>query len=157
MRKTARALVIKDDQILLMYRNKYNHEYYTLVGGEIEMNEDPVVALNREVFEETSLKIDQPRLIIEENAGPIYGYHYIYWCHYVEGEIGLRPESIEQELNQNGQNIFKPIWLPVNKLEHTNLLPKELKLLLIDMLKNGFPDKPVQITADFTYFNQKGE
>ncbi len=157
MRQTARAIIINDNKILLMYRNKYNHEYYSLVGGGIELNETPIEALYREVYEETNLKIDQARLVIDENAGEIYGHHLIFLCRYVEGQLKLREDSIEFELNEKGENVFKPVWVSIDQLDTVNLLPKELKITLISMIKNGFPDEPIKLDANFNIFDKKGE
>ena len=59
MRKTARAILLKDDQILLMDRNKFARKYRALVGGKIEIGETPEQALRREVLEEASITFRQ--------------------------------------------------------------------------------------------------
>ncbi len=157
MRQTARAIIINDNKILLMYRNKYDHEYYSLIGGGIELDETPIEALYREVFEETNLKIDQARLVIDENAGEIYGHHLIFLCRYVEGNLKLREDSIEFDLNKAGKNIFRPVWVAIDQLNSVNLLPKELKVALIDMIENGFPEQPIKLDANFNIFDKQGE
>ena len=55
MRTAVRAIIIKDNNLLVMHRNKFGNEYLTLVGGGVELNETKEQALVREVIEETSI------------------------------------------------------------------------------------------------------
>ena len=54
-RPSARAIVFKNDKVLLVYSKKYN--YYKFPGGGIENGEKPEDALIREVREETGYQI----------------------------------------------------------------------------------------------------
>jgi len=146
MRKAVRAVVIRNEHVLLMYRNKFGQEYYSLVGGGIRMGEDPVDALKREVFEETSLEVANPILVIVEDAGEIFGTQYIYVCDYAGGEIGLLPESEEAKITAMGQNLYEPVWLPLSDLPSVNLLPKKLQQTLIEHLAHGWEATPIALT-----------
>ena len=147
MRKTARAIVVQDEYILLMYRNKFGQEYYALVGGEIEMDESAEMAVVREVSEETSLVVDRPKLVIVEDAGKMFGVQYIFLCQYVSGEPVLRPDSIEAKIASDGKNIYKPTWVKISDLANIELLPRVLKENIIKYLEVGFPDSPIEITS----------
>ena len=81
MRKGARALIIKDDNILLIHRIKNGEEYYVLPGGAIESDETPEDVAIRECKEETNLncKINKKLWDIEENVkGEIKTGVYFY-------------------------------------------------------------------------------
>ena len=58
MIETVLIYLIEDDKILFMYRNKknndYNHGKHIGIGGHVEKNETPEMALIREVKEETN-------------------------------------------------------------------------------------------------------
>jgi 8-oxo-dGTP pyrophosphatase MutT (NUDIX family) len=54
----ARALIIKDGQILLV-QHTYSKGWYT-VGGGVEKNESPLEALKRELYEEVGIKPTAP-------------------------------------------------------------------------------------------------
>lgn len=54
-RPSARAVIIKDGKVGMIYSKKYN--YYKFPGGGIEPNEDKMDALKREVLEETGFSI----------------------------------------------------------------------------------------------------
>ncbi len=145
MRRTARAIIIKDDQFLVMHRNKFGRTYFALVGGEVEPTESLEEALLREVKEESSLNIENPKLMYIEDAGEMYGIQYIYLCDYVSGEPRLEPNSIEAKISQKGKNLYIPIWLPLNELPEINLLSEPLKLAILDALKKGWPKQPINL------------
>jgi 8-oxo-dGTP pyrophosphatase MutT (NUDIX family) len=146
MRQASRAIVVKDNQLLVMQRNKFGHEYCALIGGSIDPGESPEQTLYREVQEETTVSIANHRLVIIEDAGEMYGIQYIYLCDYVGGEPQLALDSPEAEITALGKNLYQPAWLPLDQLETANLLPKELKQAVIDGLKNGFPEQPIKLT-----------
>lgn len=54
-RPSARAIIIKDDEVAMVYSKKYN--YYKFPGGGIETRESIEEALIREVLEETGLSV----------------------------------------------------------------------------------------------------
>ena len=54
-RPSARAIIIKDDKIALVYSKKFH--YYKFPGGGIKDNEDNIDALIREVKEEVGLNV----------------------------------------------------------------------------------------------------
>ncbi len=147
MRKSVRAIIIKDNKLLLMYRNKFGTEYYSLIGGGIEIGETAEGALSREIYEESSIKIANPRLVIVEDAGKMFGLQYIYLCEYVSGEPNLDQDSIEFKINADGKNIYKPLWVDQSSLPDLNLLPVELKNSLVLYLENGFPSEVSNITV----------
>jgi len=142
MRRTARAIVIRDNQLLVMHRNKFGQQYFALVGGEIEIGESPEQALVREVNEETRLEIANPRLVFIEEAGEPYGTQYIYVCDYVAGEPSLHPASQEALIMAAGKNLYIPMWLPLSDLEAAPFLSKELKEHILTALEKGFGTAP---------------
>lgn len=63
---SSRAIIKKDDQVLLLYSKKL--DYFMLPGGRIEKDESPKDCVKREVLEETGLNVDvlKETLIIKE-------------------------------------------------------------------------------------------
>ena len=53
---TVTGFIVNKSSTLLHWHNKVKE--WLPPGGHIETNEDPVEALNREIYEETGLKID---------------------------------------------------------------------------------------------------
>jgi len=140
MKSAVRAIVINDNKILVMHRNKFGHEYYTLPGGGIKSGEDQMGALTRELNEETSVRVDSPKLVFTEDAGAPYGMQYVYLCDYQGGEPVLSPGSEEAKINALGQNIYTPMWLPLEKLESVPFLSTKLRTAINEAIKSGFPE-----------------
>jgi 8-oxo-dGTP pyrophosphatase MutT (NUDIX family) len=145
MRHAARAVIVKDNALLVMHRNKFGHEYYALPGGGIDAGETPEQALTREIHEEATITFSNPRLVISEDAGTIFGLQHIYVCQYVSGEPALSPDSEEAKITALGQNLYKPLWLPLSELPQVELLPKELKQVLLENLPDKWPAEPLQL------------
>lgn len=151
MRKASRAIIINGDQLLVMHRNKFGKEYYTLVGGNVEVGETPEQALVREVQDETSLDITEYRQVCIEDSGSIYGTQYIYLCEYPGGDIALNPTSDEAHINKLGKNLYEPMWLPLAKLSEVTFVTPRLRDFILDSIKQGFPKTPRQLDKTTIY------
>jgi 8-oxo-dGTP diphosphatase len=147
MRKAVRAIVIKNDHLLVMSRDKFGEKYETLPGGNIEFNESPEEALFRELYEETTIEVQNPRLVIVEHAGLPWGTQYVYLCEYVSGEPTLSQNSEEYLISQLGKNIYEPRWLPLSDLSNMTFRSENLKKTLLHQIANGWPDAAVEITT----------
>ena len=143
--------MVRNNQLLVMHRNKFGSEYYALIGGGVNAGESPDVALVREVREETGIMIANPKLVYIEEAGKPYGTQYIYKADYVSGEPVLANDSDEAKINDLGSNLYRPMWLDVDKLDGVPFLSTELKNFLVHDLKNGFPEQPITFTSSADY------
>lgn len=151
MRQAVRAIVVRDGYLLVIHRNKFGQEYYTLPGGGIDPGETAEHALFREIDEETSMTISHPRLVITEDAGDPFGMQFVYLCDYVDGEPRLRPESEEAKINQLGQNLYQPKWIPLASLtDDMKPLPfrsEILKRTMLDAMSQNFANAPIHISS----------
>jgi 8-oxo-dGTP diphosphatase len=130
IRQSVRAIVYKDGALLVMKRNKDGHEFYSLVGGGIDPGETAEQALHREVLEEASIVISAP-LLVATDVSEQFGEQYIFLASYVSGEPALAPDAIEAVLMERGKNFYQPMWLPVQELPDSQLLPAQLKECLL--------------------------
>lgn len=147
MRTCARAIVLKDDHLLVMERFKLGKHYFTLPGGKVEKGETPDQAAMREVHEETTLHIKDPQLVFVEDAGMPFGDQHIFLCEYVSGEPSLPPDSEEAFWSTPGKNTYEPLWLSLTKLKDVNFVSPLLHEALIMALAHGFPKKPYHFSA----------
>jgi len=143
-RQSVRAIVIKDQSLLVMKRNKFGMVYYTLVGGGIEIGEEPEHALRRELYEEAGLEVGAVRPVYMED-GSMYGVQYIYLCEYKGGEPAVQPTTIEAALNNGGQNTYTVMWLPFTELERVSFRSASLQAAIAGALRSGFPAAPVKL------------
>lgn len=120
-RPSVRGILLRDDEILLIYTKRYND--YTLPGGGIEDDESHTEALKREMLEETGAHLKQWTYIgTYDELRPTYyeGYDamhiasHCYLCH--AGNFQLpQPEDYEIE---NGS---EPVWVPIQEAIKHNL------------------------------------
>lgn len=153
MRKAARAIIVHNQNLLLMKRNKFGKIYYCLPGGGIDMGETADQTVLREIKEEASLDVTNPRLVYLEEAGAPYGTQYIFVCDYQDGEVKLSPDSIEAEINKGGKNLFEPMWVPISKFANLPFRSVELQQELLTAFRDGYPAQPklVQSAAEISY------
>lgn len=147
MLKAARAIVIKDNSILVMKREKFGSTYYTLIGGHVEMGESVEKALLREIHEETMVRVSNPVLTFIESTEAPYGTQYVYVCEYVSGVPMLHPDSDESEINKGGVNMYIPMWVKINKLPSLPFRSEKLKEEILNGIKSGFPKIPLQFSS----------
>jgi ADP-ribose pyrophosphatase YjhB (NUDIX family) len=147
MRQAVRAIVVRDGYLLVMHRNKFGSEYYTLPGGGIKLTENGGHALLRHMHEETSVSVVNPRLVVIEDAGDPYGLQFIYLCQYVGGEPALNPASEEAKISSAGQNLYSPQWLPLHSLPSVPFRSEALKQALIQGFSKGFPAAAMTISS----------
>jgi len=146
MRQVVRAIVVRDNQLLVMHRNNQGKAYYNIIGGGIEPGESHEEALLREVDEETSIKIRNPRPVFTQMAGA-HGLHHVYVCEYVSGEPHLRPDSREAALHAQGKNLYQPLWLDVKAFASVPFVSESLRQAILHGIAHGWPVRPVKITG----------
>lgn len=146
MRSAARAIVIHDDKILVMYRNKYGSEYYTLVGGRVNDNETTEEALVREVKEESGLDVANYRLVYTEEHPAPYNEQYVYLCEVSShGDVAVQDNSEEELLNRLDANIHKPLWVYTRSFHQLPFRSPQLQEAIVKALKRGFPKNPEKL------------
>lgn len=115
VRHTARGIVIKDENILLLYTKYYDD--YSLPGGGIDEGEDKVGGLKRELQEETGARdirnirpfarYDEYRPWYKPDADII---HMISYCYVLDIAVELGETALEPYELGNG---MKPQWINI--------------------------------------------
>ena len=141
MRQPIRAvgIVIKDKSLLLMHRINQGKEYYVFPGGGVEENETIEEAITRELREETSVEVNNLRLLYHHHiiGDANDSDQYFYLCDYVSGVPKLS-EGNELAENRAGTDFYEPLWYPISKLSQTLLYPLEIRDWLLEDLEKGF-------------------
>jgi 8-oxo-dGTP diphosphatase len=144
-RTAARAIIIRDNKLLVMRRNKFGDIYYSLIGGGVDPGETPEQALIREVHEEASMGITKFRKVFIEPAWGKYGDQHIFLCEDPGGEPELRSDTPEAKLNKLGVNTFEPMWLEISEISKVKFRSPNLQKYLIKCLESGFSDKVIRL------------
>lgn len=114
-RLATRAIVLKDDKILLLYTARYDD--YTLPGGGVDAGENMIEGFKRELMEETGAK--NIRNITEfglyEEFRPWYKDDFDImkmqsYCYRCEIDAQLGETNFEDYEIKNG---MKVVWLPI--------------------------------------------
>ena len=118
MRKAVRAIIVENGKILVMHRNKYGSQYYTLVGGRINDGESPEQALVREVKEETGMTVTAATLL------------------YIESH---------PDMNRFDMNTHMPLWVGPNAFAGLQFRTPQLHKALVQAFKKGFPKEVTRL------------
>jgi nucleoside triphosphatase len=101
---TVGALIFNDKGQLLLVRTHKWKGKYTIPGGHVELGESLLEALDREIHEETGLKIKEAEFLCYQEF--IYDEsfwekrHFIFFdfiCHVDQGQVALNEEAQEYE------------------------------------------------------------
>lgn len=145
MRQSVRAIILNQNKLAVMHRNKFGKKYYTLIGGGVDLGETKEQAVTREIMEETGMAVGNPRLVIIEDHDKFYGPQYIYLCDYISGEPRLSPDCPEYKINGMGQNLYEPQWLSLDQLAKVTFMSPQLQELLVQYIPKGFPGEPLML------------
>jgi len=125
----ASAIIIKNNQVLLMHRKKEGKEYWTFPGGGIEDGEIGEEAVAREVKEETGLTCVKIKKAFEVETFEGSNLHPYYFC---EAENG-QPELGGPEAERNSlDNWYQLEWISLSNVEKIYLLPETAKVKLLN-------------------------
>lgn len=147
MKRAVRAIIIHQNNLLVMRREKFGKLYYTLIGGHVELGESTEKALLREVHEETKLHVAKPRLVYIEHSPEPYGDQYVYLCEYVAGVPMLHEKSDEIAINKGGDNIYTPMWVSLKELPSLPFRTSNIQQRILNGVSHGFPEQVEEFSS----------
>lgn len=140
VRTSAKAIIIKEEQLLVIKHRKNSDVFYALPGGGQNHNEDLRSALHRECMEEigAEIKIHDIAFVRDyiadnhEFAEQDPGFHqveFLFLCSILNSD-SLHEQS-EPDKHQIGIE-----WLPVANLENLPLYPRSIRQKIRDFNMN---------------------
>ena len=150
----AAAILIRDDNILLIHRTRHNHEFYVFPGGKKEDNESVEEAVVREVKEEASIKCEIIKLLYTLYLPDLKDKHVYYLCQYISGAPRLGNYN-EMETMQKEDQTYKPVWLKIETLTKKLIYPLEIRDWVIRDHSQNFQDPPKTVTLISTDLRQE--
>ena len=146
MGKAARAIIIENNKVLVMHRNKQGSQYFTLVGGRTNDNETVEQALVREIKEETGLTITNARLVFVEYHPEPYNEQYIFLCEVApHADIIIDNAAEEAFMNRLGVNVHKPLWVDKKAFASIAFRTPQLQTAIVRGIKKGFPKEATRL------------
>ncbi|EIJ78046.1 NUDIX hydrolase [Bacillus methanolicus PB1] len=144
VRNSARAVLIKNNNVLVVKVKEPYGECYFLPGGGQEYGENLRDTVQRECLEEIGAEIEVgDMLFVREYIGKnhdfaqydgmIHQVDYVFFCHLKDPQ-----QEIKTEINPDEGQI-EVEWLPLNNLVQYNFYPKAMIGYIIDYLNK----KPV--------------
>ena len=130
----ARAIIIHDEKIVSMYRERSGRIFYTFPGGGMEGSESEVECVKREVMEEFGLVVEPIKKVYTyENKNSVEHFYTAKW---ISGEFGSGEGEEFQENRNNG--IYIPRMIEISKIPNIPLMPPEVATAFYeDYMKNG--------------------
>lgn len=138
------SLIFQDDKVLL-YKASDKKEWagiYNPVGGHIEEGEDIIDAANREILEETGLKVDDTQLKGIMHVTNFYGKNCLMFI--------TTSTSQEEDLMPSDEGELE--WVRIQDLGNLHIF-EDVKPLIEAVLKL----KPGQIFTGVSKFNDKNQ
>ncbi|MBO1628586.1 NUDIX domain-containing protein [Bacillus arachidis] len=119
------ALIIKNNNVLLVEFNDENGLHYNLPGGGVEQGETLIEAVKREALEEASVQINVGQVAFlyeyapfknKEKYGTVHSLTTIFECELKDGETPCISDNPDE--NQTGVK-----WIPLDELQNIVLYP----------------------------------
>lgn len=130
-RISARAIIVENEKIFLMFRRKNGISFYAFPGGKKEEGESLEECVVRELKEELGILVKPRKLVYEYNSPS--SKQYFFLCDYVDGIFGT---GTGEEFDKNPEtNYYEPRQVYIDKLKNLSIKPKEIKLQIIKDLR----------------------
>jgi 8-oxo-dGTP diphosphatase len=135
MKNRVRAIIIKENKVLIIKRTKKDSVYYVIPGGGVENGEDFEVAIRRECKEELGVDVRVKELFAEIISGKLETVgqkEYFYICEIINGELGTGqgPEYID---NNGYEGAYNLLWIDIDSLSKIDLRPNILRDKIIKL------------------------
>ncbi len=144
----AAAIIIKNNAVALIRRQREGRTYYVFPGGSVEENETPECAAVREAQEELGLDIDIDRLVARvyyARGSAQRTDQYYFLTRITGGAFGTGAGPEMQGLYPPQSGTYKAIWMPVRQLIREVVYPLQVAHLVMHSFKMGWPTTPVDI------------
>lgn len=123
------AIIIKDNKILL--QKVENGKYYFLVGGRVQLGESSLVAIKREVLEETGVRVEDEECQLLDTVENFFtdngrNYHEILFLYKVNNEELLNKGEFKTLDKDDSYNY----WIDIKELNKLDIRPDFIKKMI---------------------------
>ncbi len=150
MRIRAGIVLIEDNKVALMERDRAGLHYFVFPGGGVDEGETPEQAAIRERLEELGIEVAIKQKVAEVQIGE-KGRQIHFIVEYLKGKFGTGTgeEFTDSDPNNAEEGTYIPMWMPIEDLPgHTNVFPADLAKIVLDSLKTGWAREPTLLFED---------
>ncbi len=144
MKARAAVILIRNDRIALIERDRLGKHYFVFPGGKIEAGESPAFAAQREAKEELGLDIRIGSMVAE--VWYLGSPQYYYLADRIDGQFGHGTGAEMSSLPDSKKGTYLPIWLPVDELLSQQVLPKFMAEFVWKSHHTSWPERPLVVT-----------
>lgn len=140
MRVRAGIVLIQDDRVALIERNRAGLHYFVFPGGGVEAGESVEQAALREALEELGIEVAIKQKIAEVQLGRASRQIY-FLVHQIGGEFGSGrgEEYTDSDPDDPGEGTYFPIWMKIEELKlHQNIYPADVAKLVQRSVTEGW-------------------
>lgn len=128
MRVRAGVVILRDDRVALIRRQRHGRIHYTFPGGGVEPGETPEAAAVREAYEELGLHVELVRLVATVEFGKHRQHYYLAAVAGGEFGTGTGPEFTSPAYSRRGS--YLPVWVALRDLPALDVRPPGLAAVL---------------------------
>ena len=142
MRNRAGVILIEENKIALIERNRSGMHYFAFPGGGVDRGESPQEAAVREATEELGIHV-----VIKQKVAEVFfngNTQFYFLVEKLRGEFGTGTGEEFGEFNPV-HGTYHPLWMPLADVLTNNVVPRELAELVVHSVKEGWPAEPVII------------
>lgn len=135
----AAAIILQNNEIALIERNRNGQVYYLFPGGQVEEGESQIETVVREVREELGFEVTVGPLIAEIIFKGKSQFYYL--VEIVSGEFGTGTGVEMLGLVPSEYGTYTPIWIPIDGLLNLDIRPRVVADLVVQSHELGWPAK----------------
>ena len=128
------AIVVQDDEILLVRHVKHGKTYWLLPGGGVKYGETLEEALVREIEEETNLDVVVERPVMMNDSVPPDRHRHVM-------NICFTARITGGTLQTEDSEVLKEVrFVPIDDVTDLPLFYPDIRTPLLDAYSRGFPE-----------------
>lgn len=148
------AILVKDDDVLLIHRACDGKEFWVFPGGGKKESESVEEAVVREVVEEASIRCKVVKLLYTHIYSDLGHKQFYYLCKFISGKPKLGDFN-ELETMKNKDQSYEPVWMKIEDLSQKLVYPLEIRDWLIEDNRTSFHNTPRTATLYSTELRQE--
>lgn len=120
MRNRGSVVLIQNNKVGLVKRDREGSVYYVFPGGGVGPGETPETAAKREAFEEVGVEVEIQECLAKVN---FKGIQYFFLAEITAGEFGAGHGEEYTDVERN-RGTYLPVWIELDELDALDVRPK---------------------------------